>query len=253
MRWLHACVSCSTVAAFANIALNARGHQNRNGSGAERTLAHGGRQRTYLIHDFGGGGPAPVVIVLHGDAGTAEDVVRMTGSRRPGGTRASDCRLPGWHGGAQRRPAPDVERRSLLCQGNGRQCRRCRVHRRTHRHARHIGSRRRHAGLCDGMSNGGNDVAPTGARALNQDRVVPPAGGPLQLRLMLAGRVTTAAASPEGGPHCHQLDPADQLASTLTAGRTGGPHHTVFALHPHWPMSRAFPPIGFESRSCEPV
>lgn len=41
-------------------------------------LAHDGRQRTYLVHDFGRGGPAPVVIVLHGGGGNAANAVRMT-------------------------------------------------------------------------------------------------------------------------------------------------------------------------------
>ena len=44
---------------------------------------HGGRQRTYLVHDFGRGtAPAPVVIVLHGGGGNAENAVRMTGFDR---------------------------------------------------------------------------------------------------------------------------------------------------------------------------
>src|SRR5688572_17421583 len=46
----------------------------------ERTMRHGGRQRTYLVHDFGrGASPARVVIVLHGGGGNAENAVRMTG------------------------------------------------------------------------------------------------------------------------------------------------------------------------------
>lgn len=49
---------------------------------AERTLTHGGRQRTYLVHDFGHGSPAPVVIVLHGGGGNAANAVKMTGFDR---------------------------------------------------------------------------------------------------------------------------------------------------------------------------
>ena len=47
-----------------------------------RTVTHGGRQRTYLVHDFGRGGPAPVVVVLHGGGGNAANAVKMTGFDR---------------------------------------------------------------------------------------------------------------------------------------------------------------------------
>lgn len=50
--------------------------------GAERTLIHAGRQRTYVVHDFASGRPAPVVIVLHGGGGNAANAVRMTGFDR---------------------------------------------------------------------------------------------------------------------------------------------------------------------------
>jgi polyhydroxybutyrate depolymerase len=45
----------------------------------ERTIVHGGRHRTYLVHDFGRGRPAPVVVILHGGGGNAANAVRMTG------------------------------------------------------------------------------------------------------------------------------------------------------------------------------
>lgn len=49
----------------------------------ERTLRVGGRDRTYLVHDFAGASvPAPAVIVLHGGGGNAENAVRMTGFDR---------------------------------------------------------------------------------------------------------------------------------------------------------------------------
>jgi polyhydroxybutyrate depolymerase len=51
-------------------------------AGTERTLTHGGRQRTYLVHDHGGRGPSPVVIVLHGGGGNAANAVAMTGFTR---------------------------------------------------------------------------------------------------------------------------------------------------------------------------
>jgi polyhydroxybutyrate depolymerase len=46
---------------------------------AERTIVHDGLRRTYLLHDFGRGGPAPVVIVLHGGGGSGANAVKMTG------------------------------------------------------------------------------------------------------------------------------------------------------------------------------
>jgi polyhydroxybutyrate depolymerase len=46
--------------------------------GSVRTLKHDGRQRTYVVHDFGRGTPAPVVIVLHGGGGNAESAITMT-------------------------------------------------------------------------------------------------------------------------------------------------------------------------------
>jgi polyhydroxybutyrate depolymerase len=80
-------------------------------SGGERTLVVGGRQRTYLVHDFSRGAPAPVVIVLHGGGGHAENAVHMTGMDRvaarerliavyPNGTAARERRtLLTWNAG----------------------------------------------------------------------------------------------------------------------------------------------------------
>jgi polyhydroxybutyrate depolymerase len=77
----------------------------------ERRLAHGGRERSYLVHDFGRAGPSPVVVVLHGGGGHAANAVAMTGFDRvaeregliavyPNGTgaRAPD-RLLTWNAG----------------------------------------------------------------------------------------------------------------------------------------------------------
>ncbi len=78
--WCGAAAALALVVATA-IALDAQGRRAPAG-GAERTLSHGGRQRTYLVHDFGRGGPSPVVIVLHGGGGNAANAVRMTGFDR---------------------------------------------------------------------------------------------------------------------------------------------------------------------------
>lgn len=64
------------------IALDAQGRQTVAASRTERTMTHDGRRRTYLVHDFGRGAPAPVVIVLHGGGGNAANAVRMTGFDR---------------------------------------------------------------------------------------------------------------------------------------------------------------------------
>lgn len=52
--------------------------RDRDRSG-ERTLTHDGRERTYLVHDFARETPAPVVVVLHGGGGHAANAVRMSG------------------------------------------------------------------------------------------------------------------------------------------------------------------------------
>jgi polyhydroxybutyrate depolymerase len=48
------------------------------------TITVGTRQRSYLVHDFSRARQVPVVIVLHGGGGNAENAVRMTGFDRIG-------------------------------------------------------------------------------------------------------------------------------------------------------------------------
>src|SRR5687767_13572511 len=48
----------------------------------EETIRHDGRVRSYLVHDYARGPRAPVVIVLHGGGGNAENAVTMTGFDR---------------------------------------------------------------------------------------------------------------------------------------------------------------------------
>jgi polyhydroxybutyrate depolymerase len=46
---------------------------------SDRSLVHDGRTRSFLVHDYSGGRRAPMVIVLHGGGGNAENAVMMTG------------------------------------------------------------------------------------------------------------------------------------------------------------------------------
>lgn len=52
---------------------------SRAGGGIDRSLVHGGLTRTYKVYDFGRGAPAPVVIMLHGGGGNADNAIRMSG------------------------------------------------------------------------------------------------------------------------------------------------------------------------------
>src|SRR5262245_9883431 len=49
-----------------------------------QTLSRGGRERSYLLHDFSGGRRAPLVLVLHGGGGNAGNAAEMTGFDRIG-------------------------------------------------------------------------------------------------------------------------------------------------------------------------
>lgn len=48
------------------------------GKFTEEKIQHDGRERRALVHDFSTGGPAPVVIVLHGGGGHPENAVDMS-------------------------------------------------------------------------------------------------------------------------------------------------------------------------------
>jgi polyhydroxybutyrate depolymerase len=45
---------------------------------SDETLQHDGRERRYLIHDYSGDKPAPVVFVLHGGGGHPENAENMS-------------------------------------------------------------------------------------------------------------------------------------------------------------------------------
>jgi polyhydroxybutyrate depolymerase len=71
-----------TVALAATILAPALLAQPRDRADAARTLTHDGRTRTYLVHDFARETPAPVVVVLHGGGGNAANAARMSGFDR---------------------------------------------------------------------------------------------------------------------------------------------------------------------------
>ena len=185
-------------------------------SGAERTISHGGRLRTYLVHDHGRGGPAPIVVVLHGGGGNAANAVRMTGFDRvaaregliavyPDGTPARrGGRLLTWNAGhccaaAMDANADDVgfvaaivdaliasgradaSRVYVTGMSNGAML--------AHRLGRELSSRIAAIAPVVGAVFGDEPPprAPMPAFVVvgADDRVVPPAGGPLTVRLLL--------------------------------------------------------------------
>jgi polyhydroxybutyrate depolymerase len=76
------CAFVVVVAVSAFVDLDAQSRQAGPPAATERSMTHGGRERTYRVHDFARGGPAPVVIVLHGGGGNAANAVAMTGFDR---------------------------------------------------------------------------------------------------------------------------------------------------------------------------
>ena len=279
-------VSClvvvSTVAV--TLALPAPGVRAAQAEATERSLRHGGRTRTYLVHDFGTGEPAPVVVVLHGGGGNAGNAVRMTGFNRlaardrfiavyPNGTAGRERgRLLTWNAGhccaaAMTNAVDDVGFiraiiDALVASGRAD---RTRVY-------------------VTGMSNGGmlahrlgrelsttiaaiapvvgavfGDEAPPQAAVPafivvgGDDTVVPPAGGPLQLRALLGRR---SAADRDVAPALAQAtywarhngckdavtttSPAART-STWTACASGAPviFHSVAGNGHAWPGGEA--------------
>jgi polyhydroxybutyrate depolymerase len=75
-------VVAAVLAAIAAGVVGLSAQDRQRSTDGERSLTHGGRQRTYLVRDFGRGQPAPLVIVLHGGGGNAANAVRMTGFDR---------------------------------------------------------------------------------------------------------------------------------------------------------------------------
>jgi polyhydroxybutyrate depolymerase len=196
--------------------------QDLNGSGAARRLTHDGVARTYVVHDFGRTGPAPAVIVLHGGGGNAENAVRMTAFDRiaereglvavyPNGTAARERgALLTWNAGhccaaAMRNKVDDVgfieaiietlvksgrvdpSRVYVTGMSNGGML--------AHRVGRELSSKVAAIAPVVGAVFG-DEPPPRGPVPAfiivgAADRVVPPAGGPLQVRALL-GQTTAA-------------------------------------------------------------
>jgi polyhydroxybutyrate depolymerase len=200
------------------MALGAQGGAASAGR-SERTLLHDGRQRTYLVHDFARGGPAPVVIVLHGGGGNASNAAKMTGFDRvaareglvavyPNGTAGREGgRLLTWNAGhccasAMEKRIDDVgfiagiidalvasgladaSRVYVTGMSNGGMM--------SHRLGRELSERIAAIAPVVGAVFGDEPPpqAPTPAFIVvgGEDRTVPAAGGPLQLRAMLGRR-----------------------------------------------------------------
>jgi len=187
---------------------------------AERTMRHGGRERTYLVHDFGRGrAPAPVVIVLHGGGGNAENAVRMTGfdpiAARdgfivvyPNGTaRLPRARFLTWNAGhccaaAMEAHVDDVGFIGAIIDAlvsNGR-ANPTRVYvtgmsngaMMAHRVGRELSTRVAAIAPVVGAVFGDEPPPRTPVPAFivvgAEDQIVPPGGGPLQLRAILGGQ-----------------------------------------------------------------
>jgi len=182
-------------------------------------MNYGGRQRTYLVHDFGRGRPAPMVIVLHGGGGNAANAVKMTGFDRvaardglvavyPDGTAGRDGgRLLTWNAGHCCASAMDAKvddvgfigavidalvasgradggRVYVTGMSNGGMM--------AHRVGRELSARIAAIGPVVGAVFG-DEPAPQGPMPAfvvvgAEDDIVPAAGGPLTLRLLLGRR-----------------------------------------------------------------
>ncbi len=238
---------------------------------SERAIVHGGRQRTYLVHDFGRGRPAPVVIVLHGGGGNAANAVRMTGfdgiaeregvvAVYPDGTAATDRRvLLTWNAGhccaaAMQNAVDDVgfvaaiidaltasgqadpSRVYVTGMSNGGMM--------AHRLGRELSSRVAAIAPVVGAVFGDEPppAAPVPAFIIvgADDQIVPPAGGPLQLRALLGNR--SAA----------DRDVAPAIAQATYWARHNGCGEPTRAETPvsssaEWTVCRSGAPVSFHS------
>ena len=201
------------------IAAARRPSAERRTSGGEQTITHGGRTRSFLVHDFSHGANAPVVIVLHGGGGNAANAVTMTGFDRiaqreqliavyPNGTSGRDGgRLLTWNAGhccaaAMDAHVDDVGFVSAIIDTlvAGHRADRSRIYvtgmsngaMMTHRLGRELSTKIAAIAPVVGAVFGDEPppAAPVPAFIIvgAEDHTVPGAGGPLQLRLFLGGR-----------------------------------------------------------------
>lgn len=239
----------------------------------ERTLTHGGRSRSYLVYDFARTAPAPVVLVLHGGGGNAQNAVRMTGvdrlARREGaiavfpngtsGREGADILLT-WNAGhccaaAMRNQVDDVgfiaaiidalvasgradaSRVYVTGMSNGAMM--------AHRVGRELSTKVAAiapvVGAVFGDEPGPEGPVPAFIVVGADDAIVPPAGGPLQLRALLGSQ------SAANRPVAPAIDQAtywarhNGCAGTPTRTRTAGSDRTA------WADCRSGAPVVFHS------
>jgi polyhydroxybutyrate depolymerase len=83
--WVACAVAAGSITVAAQERLRERMRPRQPVQVEERqAITVAGRPRTYLVHDFSKMRPAPVVFVLHGGGGNAENAVSMTGFDRIG-------------------------------------------------------------------------------------------------------------------------------------------------------------------------
>jgi len=195
-------------------------HADAGTGPAQRTIHHAGLERTYLVHDFGRTTAlAPVVIVLHGGGGNAENAVRMTGFDRvaaregviavyaDGTSRVARTRILTWNAGHCCAGAMDARVDDVGFIGaiidalvsNGR-ADPARVYvtgmsngaMMAHRVGRELSTRIAAIAPVVGavLGDEASPRAPVPAFIVvgAEDQIVPPGGGPLRLRGILGGR-----------------------------------------------------------------
>lgn len=235
MKRIIAAVAFAAAFALTACAAGAQPAAPAGGVLSDETMQHDGRERRYLVHDFSGGKPAPVVFVLHGGGGHPENAQNMSqfdiiAAREklivvyPGGTGGTPGgRLLTWNAGhccayARENKVDDVgffakmidnlvasgradpKRIYVTGMSNGGMM--------SHRLARELPGRIAAIGPIVGAIFGDEPPAASPVAAIifvgQDDHTVPAAGGPLSLRGALgAGR---PAADREVAPDVAQAD-----------------------------------------------